>query len=244
MRMILMILVLLPGLALADDRLVRLYAPEPIIESGLLKFILPRFSLKTQVRVEIVGDEGSADLSIGGEGRAVFNGLGKTWHLSVARPDHAGTKRLTDWLGSDVGRRTVFGYAPEGSPLFTEPVAREAVVADVSFDGDAAQGQALSLAKCGRCHVTERGRGIGGIGSTPSFSVLRSLEDWELRFSAFYTLRPHPAFTQVAEVTEPFPEDRPSPIAPIEITLDDLEAILAYVAALKAADLGAPIKHQ
>ena len=63
-------------------------------------------------------------------------------------------------------------------------------------------------------------------------------------FQAFYVLAPHPAFTQIKDVTEPFPIDLPSPIAPMEITLDDLEAILAYVAEMPPADLGAPIQHK
>lgn len=57
-------------------------------------------------------------------------------------------------------------------------------------------------------------------------------------------MNPHPAFTQVAEVTPPFDETRPSPIVPVEITLDELENILAYVAVLSPADLGAPLEHK
>ena len=68
--------------------------------------------------------------------------------------------------------------------------------------------------------------------------------DWDNRFRAFFALNPHPAFTQVEDVTEPFPIDRPPPIIPVEITLADLEAIMAYVSRLEPADLGAPIKHQ
>ena len=83
-----------------------------------------------------------------------------------------------------------------------------------------------------------------GIGSTPSFFVLRALKDWDIRFQTFYSLNPHPSFTQIAEVTEPFPVDRPSPIVPVELTLDEFDAILAYVSALKPADLGAPLQLQ
>jgi hypothetical protein len=85
---------------------------------------------------------------------------------------------------------------------------------------------------------------MNAIGSTPSFFALRSLSDWEARFAAFFALNPHPSFTQVTGVTEPFAEDRPPPIVPITLSLEDLEAILAYVAALEAADLGAPLVHQ
>ena len=83
-----------------------------------------------------------------------------------------------------------------------------------------------------------------GIGSTPSFALLRALSDWPRRFEAFYVLKPHGAFTRIAGVTPPFPIDRPPPIAPVEMSLDELDAILAYVAQMEPADLGAPIRHQ
>ncbi|WP_223274981.1 hypothetical protein [Tateyamaria sp. syn59] len=243
MRMLVLILALLPGLAMADDKRVVFYAPPVLVESGLIKHIAPRFSLKTQVRVEIVDDPGSADLVLGSDGRALFSGLGQTWHMDL-RGDGKGAQRFADWLTSDVGRRTVQGFAPDGEALFTEPQVQERVVAEVEMTGDAIAGQGVSWAKCGRCHVTERGRGGFGIGSTPSFFVMRGFEDWQARFAGFYVLKPHAAFTQLEGVTDPFPIDRPSPIAPIELTLDDLEAILAYVAVLDPADLGKPLEHQ
>lgn len=85
---------------------------------------------------------------------------------------------------------------------------------------------------------------MSGIGSAPSFAVMRSFADWDSRFSAFFALKPHPAFTQVEGVTDPFPPELPPAIAPIELTLEELEAIVAYVAALPPADLGKPLEHQ
>ncbi|MEX0368198.1 MAG: hypothetical protein AB3N22_19195 [Ruegeria sp.] len=243
MRILVLILALLPGLAMADDKRVVFYAPPELVESGLIQHIAPRFSLKTQVRVETAVDPAEADRVLGSEGRALFSGLGQTWHMDL-RSDTRGAQRFADWLTSDVGRRTVQGFAPEGTPLFTEPKVQKAVVAKVEMTGDAIAGQGVSWEKCGRCHVTERGRGGFGIGSTPSFFVMRGFEDWQSRFAGFYVLKPHGAFTQLEGVTDPFPIDRPSPIAPIELTLDELEAILAYVAVLDPADLGKPLEHQ
>ena len=243
MRILVLILALLPGLAMADDKRVVFFAPPALIEAGLIKYITPRFSLKTQVKVELVDDPAVAEVLIADEGRALFSGLGQTWHLET-RGDGKGAKRFADWLTSQVGARTIQSFAPEGTPIFTEPKVQKAVVAKVEMTGDAIAGQGVSWAKCGRCHVTERGRGGFGIGSTPSFFVMRGFEDWESRFAGFYVLKPHAAFTQIEDVTDPFPIDRPSPIAPIELTLDDLEAILAYVAALAPADLGGPLIHQ
>ena len=241
--MLVLILALLPGLAMADDKRVAFYAPPALVESGLIKHIAPRFSLKTQVRVEIVDDPAAAEVVIGPDGRALFSGLGATWHLDV-RGNGKGAQRFADWLTSQVGSRTIQGFAPQGSPIFTAPKAQERVAVTLEMTGDAVAGQEASWAKCGRCHVTERGRGGFGIGSTPSFFVMRGFEDWESRFAGFYVLKPHAAFTQLEGVTDPFPIDRPSPISPIELTLDELEAILAYVAVLDPADLGKPLEHQ
>jgi hypothetical protein len=84
-----------------------------------------------------------------------------------------------------------------------------------------------------------------GLGSTPSFAVLRGLPDWATRFEGFFARAPHGAFTQIDGVTAPFAINRPPPIAPVEMTLDDLDAILAYVQqVITPADLGAPIRHQ
>jgi mono/diheme cytochrome c family protein len=114
----------------------------------------------------------------------------------------------------------------------------------VVFDGDPALGKRVSLLQCGRCHVVAPETRMGAIGSTPSFAVLRTFADWDARFQSFFALKPHAAFTQVAGVTAPFAIHLPSPIAPIEVTLEELEAIIAYVAGLAPADLGAPIQVQ
>ena len=77
-------------------------------------------------------------------------------------------------------------------------------------DGDALRGEEVSLSHCGRCHVVSDKNRMNSIGSTPSFAVLRTLRDWEDRFQAFYVLNPHPAFTQITDVTKPFDATRPS----------------------------------
>lgn len=246
LRVLTVLLLCVPVFALAqsDDRLVRVHAPDVLVESGVLKFILPRFSLKTQVRVELVGDADNADLSFGQVGRALFQGLDQTWHVDVRRSDHPGTDKLAAWLLSETGLRTISSYAPEGEPIFGPPEETGRRVVAVAPDGNVELGHDVSRAKCTRCHAVDDATRGWGIGSAPSFGVLRALADWEQRFAAFYVLNPHPSFTQILELTPPFPIDRPSPIAPVEMDLDELEAILAYVAAMPAADLGKPIDHQ
>lgn len=243
-RALMIVFLCLPGIVLAEDRLVRLYAPAALIDSGVLKHILPRFSLKTQVRIDQVDTPDVADLALGEAGRPIFAGLGQTWSMDIRSPEHLGTKRLADWLLSDIGQRTVASYAPDGDAPFGPPEAVERETVEVSLDGDAEAGHRVSREKCTRCHAVDAETKGWGIGSTPSFSVLRALPDWEDRFAAFYALNPHPAFTQITDLTPPFPINRPSPIAPIELNFDELDALMAYVANMAAADLGQPLEHQ
>ena len=107
---------------------------------------------------------------------------------------------------------------------------------------DYAPGEKLTLFHCGRCHVINERNKYGSIGSTPSFGALRTLDDWEARFDAFFTLAPHPAFTQVKDVTEPFPAHRPSPIHPMELTLEDIETIREFARTIPPKDLGAEVR--
>ncbi|WP_425050271.1 hypothetical protein [Psychromarinibacter sp. S121] len=231
--------------ALAQDRTVRLSAPAALVDSGLLQYALPRFSLKTQVKVQIVAPGEPAELALGDTGRAVFTGPAQVWRVEVLDADHAGADRLADWLASDVGLATITGYAPDGAAAFGPPEVVEAAPEEITVDTELARlGLAASEEHCGRCHVISEETRMTSIDSTPSFFLLRAFEDWQYRFEVFYVLNPHPAFTQVEEVTEPFPVSRPSPIVPVEMTLDELEAIVAYVAGLEPADLGAPLQHQ
>ncbi|MGK8234855.1 hypothetical protein ACLGGT_11880 [Roseovarius sp. MS2] len=235
---------LMPDLARADDKRFRLSAPVVLVESGLLGYLVPRFALKTGVRVEVVAEASEAEIILGQEeGRAVFEGAGAVWRMGVSGT-HPGAAQFADWLTSEIGQRTVTSYEVAGVAPFGLPQVVEEAEAAAVFDGDPALGKEVSLLQCGRCHVVAPENRMGAIGSTPSFAVLRTFADWDARFQSFFALKPHPAFTQVAGVTQPFASHLPSPISPIEVTLDELEAIIAYVAGLAPADLGAPIQVQ
>ncbi len=218
-----------------------LAAPDEVSDSGLLQHILPRFSLKTGIRV-VADESGIMSLAPSPPGDPVFARDGVIYHLRI--DDSAKQIRFRDWLQSDIGKRTVEGFAPSGGIPFSASFEIAIVTEEVEVDGNALLGEDLSMTHCGRCHVIGPQNRMNGLGSTPSFAVLRAMPDWSERFQAFFALNPHPAFTQIEGVTEPFPPERPSPIHPVEMSLDDLEAILAFVAALRAADLGAPLQFQ
>lgn len=107
---------------------------------------------------------------------------------------------------------------------------------------DWAAGEKLTFINCGRCHVIGERNRMGGIGSTPGFAVIRTWENWEEKMESFYTLNPHPAFTQIEGVTPPFPENRPSPIHPISLTLEQLDIIIDYARTVEPAELGGALR--
>jgi hypothetical protein len=226
---------------LAQDKAFTLQAPDVLSESGFTKHLLPRFSLKTGIRITVSAESGEA--AFGPEGRPVFRQGDTVWHLSKTDGD-AEIDAFEDWLVSDVGKRTIEAFAPDGTALFSADVSVRVEAAAVALTGDAALGEKVSLTQCGRCHVINESNRMNAIGSSPSFRLMRTFPDWQERFETFFLLKPHPAFTQVAEVTDPFPEHLPSPIAPIEVTLEQIEAITAYVGSIAPADLGAPIQSQ
>ena len=263
-----MALVQIPQAALAENH-VAVKADATLVESGLLEFILPRFSLKTGVRADRSQFDGQAHTTIepsanevlilalgGSKGipvssidetasvRRVFTGpqpAGQEFAVIYRSEPADSAQDLVDWLVSDVGRRTVSSFEINGVQAFlvTEASVEEEI--DLLFTGDVAAGEQLSLQHCGRCHVINESNKMGGLGSAPAFATLRANSTWQDRFQTFFVRNPHPSFTQITDVTEPFPPNLPPPIVPVEITLDDLEAILAFVSHMKPADLGAEI---
>ncbi len=155
-----------------------------------------------------------------------------------------GAEHFVDWLLSDVGQRTIEQFNPETGLRFTGAAGQVVKVVEDTFEGNAVRGETLSYQNCGRCHVIGERNRMNGIGSTPSFALMRTFPDWQQRFGGFYTLIPHPSFSQITNVTEPFDPSRPPVINPLELTTGELDDILAFVATIKPANLGAPLQHQ
>lgn len=226
--------------AFAQERAFTLNAPDDVASTGFLKHLLPRFSLKSGIRITL--SDGASDAVFGNDGTPVFRQGDTIWHFNATGGPY--TDAFLEWLLSDVGKRTIEAFKPEGDSLFIADVTVKAEVQEVQLSGDLAMGESESLSKCGRCHVVNEKNRMNAIGSTPSFALMRNFPDWQNRFETFFVLKPHPAFTQVEDVTEPFAAHLPSPIAPIEVTLEQIEAITAYVGSIPPADLGAPMQSQ
>ena len=94
---------------------------------------------------------------------------------------------------------------------------------------------------CRRCHKVDRADKYAGIDNAPSFHAMRSFDDWYIRFSTFYAVSPHKALISVEG--SGIEKDRALiTIAPIDLKMDDINDIVAFVHSLTPLDLGKPIQ--
>lgn len=260
------------GAALAEDRTLVLAADARLEASGLLRHLVPRFALKTGIRVEVLAVDDAALGAALAQGRAAALLAGQALAGSLAenagaraphvafralhadgggayaamvldgRPGAEHGQRFVDWLFSDIGQNTVAQFAGAAGQAYA-PGAEPAPEPEPPMpQGDAEAGAHLALFHCGRCHVVSEANRFSGIGSTPSFAALRALPQWQEKFSTFWMLNPHPVFTRVEGLTEPFDPARPPHVAPVELSFEDLTAIVAFVATIRPRDLGAPVE--
>lgn len=238
-RTIAVALVLFTNMAVAEELTLRM--PEEMLAEGFDKQILPRFKFKHRIAIQPV-TEGEADMVFGDEGNRIFQRIGGDVTRLEIRTDADGAKTFLDWLRSGPGKAAIEGFKPDGAQVYTTEQAAVVVERKETFDGDTVDGSRLALVHCGRCHVVDERNRMGGIGSTPSFAALRGRQNWSDLFRAFWAHNPHPSFTQVEGVTEPFDPNRALHVAPIEITMDEVDAITAFVATLKPKELGRPVQ--
>ena len=213
-----------------------------IAASGLADYILPRFALKTGRRATLVADGGDARLAVA-DGAPPVMARGDVVFALLLEGENDAARRFADWLGSEVGQNTIAAFEPAEGPRFGPP-PEVTVTVETVIEGDAGLGREVAEVHCARCHrIAPEMRGMT-LGSTPSFSALKALPDWSERFTAFYALNPHPSFLLVEGISPPFDPSRPPPIVPVEVTPEEVEALLAYVARVPAADLGADIESR
>lgn len=240
---------LLPGFIVAQTPDFSLSAAPELQDSGFLHFLMPRFSLKTRIRPVLEANNPDAELFWNTEnGQPVMQGLGQVFFVRLASRDTAETQkaqRFVDWLMSEIGQRTIEQFTVDGVLVFTAVQTESALPPEITFTGNVIRGEDLAFANCARCHEIGTRNLMKGIGSTPSFGLLRGLPDWQERFMTFYLRLPHPSITQIEGITQPFDPARPPSIIPLILTDVDLEDILGFVATVEPVDLGAVLQeHQ
>lgn len=217
------------------------------VPEGLIDYLLPRFGLKTQVRFSRLPQDGDLQFTLRSDPDAIpifeLND-GSIGYLRAARwvQDDPAYLAFRDWLLSEAGRATILDYRESGVaiavPVDPEPEAEIPVV----IVGDPAVGQSLSLTHCSRCHKVDRAAKYSGMDSSPSFHAMRGFDDWFVRFSSFYTVSPHKALISVRG--SGIEKDRELiTIAPIDLTIEQVNDIVAFVHTLEPLDLGRPIQY-
>ena len=98
------------------------------------------------------------------------------------------------------------------------------------------RGRDIVRQHCTRCHVVPGMNPYGGIGSTPSFSAMKWLEDWARRFEIFYILPPHPSLVRIEGVSEERSAGLPAFNKEIILKLEDIDDILEFVKTLKTPE--------
>ena len=134
--------VMLPVMATAqttdNPKQVRVFAEPEFIESGLFKYLAPRFTLKTQVRLTL-GEQSVAQVSITvATGRPIAQRGDTIWAVQLIDGEHPGAERFVDWLQGEVAQNTILAFAPETGDRFVIPEVQDTIEQVVNFTGDAA----------------------------------------------------------------------------------------------------------
>ena len=244
------LLILTPVLGFAQDKQIVLVSPAEVAETRFWSYVLPRFKLKTGIKV-VLGTADQADVVVfrdhdapdPNSGRRLMVRGKRNQGYSVAlQSDSAYAVRLVDWLLSEIGQRTLTSYREADQQIYFSAAADDMAEVIEIMTGNIVVGEDVSIRKCGRCHLVSEKNKYGGIESTPSFAALRTLNDWREKFAVFWTLNPHPSFTQIEDITEPFDPAYPPHIYPIFLTIEEVENIGAFMETIEPADLGDPIR--
>lgn len=233
----------------AADGDIRLAVPSAMVDSGFTKHILPRFRFKHRITLTPVPEGSESELALmegTSGGVPVFQSVGgeifSLVQSDTGQPVTDVVEKLVGWLKSDPGIAALEGFPPGGPAQYAALGQVVAATQTTEISGDTDKGSRLAIQHCGRCHVVDDRNRMGGIGSTPSFAALRARSGWSDLFKAFWVHNPHPSFTQVEGVTPPFDPERPVHIAPVEITLEEVDAITAFAATIKPKELGRPVQ--
>ena len=219
---------------------------ETVIPPELVQYVIPRFSLKTRIRFDQVESAGDIQLvterpETGAEVLKLVSG--ETVYITAVggAVESSDYRAFVDWLVSEPGRATIADFELDGQQIAIPTAADEAAPIEMVIVGNLDHGRELSRDHCRRCHKVDRADKYAGIDNAPSFHAMRSFDDWHIRFSTFYAVSPHKALISV-EGSGIEKNRALITIAPIDLQMDDVNDIVAFVHSLTPLDLGKPIQ--
>ena len=216
------------------------------IPEALVQYMIPRFALKTRIRFERVESDGEIQLSHDPDlmGVPIFTlqpNLTVMLVTTLEDQDQAQFDIFRDWLQSGPGRSALSDFRQNGLQVAYPIEAPEEAPIKFVIVGDPVLGEEISTLHCQRCHKINRADKYSGVGNAPSFHAMRAFDDWYIRFSTFYNANPHKALIFVAG--SGIEKDRDMiAIAPIDMKIEDINHIVAFVHSLTPLDLGSPIQ--
>ena len=220
--------------------------PAELVNLGFDKFLFSRFKFRSQIsiRSSTLEDIIDAELGVIDSGIEVFSDLnGVAYRLRVVTDDAVLKEKLNKfetWLLRGPGADVIEDFSFDGVPLFVKMPEVVQEIEEIQLSGNVRKGKELARVHCKRCHVVDD-NAYSGIGSTPSFHAMKSRASWFERFSAFWTVNPHVSIISVEDLFEAGSDNSPVPIVPVNLRLEDIDDILAYVNSIEAKDLGSPI---
>ena len=219
---------------------------DTVIPSELVQYVVPRFSLKTRIRFDQVESSGDIQLvtvrpETGAEVMKLVSG--ETVYVTAAGGtiESSDYRAFVDWLVSEPGRATIADFELDGQQIAIPTAADEVAPIEMVIVGNIDHGRELSRDHCRRCHKVDRADKYAGIDNAPSFHAMRTFDDWYIRFSMFYAVSPHKALISV-EGSGIEKNRALITIAPIDLQMDDINDIVAFVHSLTPLDLGKPIQ--
>ncbi len=219
---------------------------ETVIPSELVQYVVPRFSLKTRIRFDQVESSGDIQLvtvrpETGAEVMKLVSGERVYITAAGGAVESSDYRAFVDWLVSEPGRATIAAFELDGQQIAIPTAADEAAPIEMVIVGNIDHGRELSRDHCRRCHKVDRADKYAGIDNAPSFHAMRTFDDWYIRFSKFYAVSPHKALISV-EGSGIEKNRALITIAPIDLQMDDINDIVAFVHSLTPLDLGKPIQ--
>ena len=216
------------------------------IPEALVQYMIPRFALKTRIRFERVESGGDIQLShdpnlMGVPSFTLQPNRTVMLVTTLGDQDQAQFEIFREWLQSGPGRSALSDFRQNGLQVAYPIEAPEEAPIEFVIVGNPVLGEEISTLHCQRCHKVNRADKYSGIGNAPSFHAMRAFDDWYIRFSTFYAANPHKALIFVAGSGIEKDLDMIA-IAPIDMKIEDINHIVAFVHSLIPLDLGSPIQ--